>query len=124
MRAHADEFDVIITDSSDPIGPAATLFEKQYYSLMKTALKDGGILCSQGECMWLHLDIIKSMLTFCRELFPTVDYAYTTIPTYPSGQIGFVLCSKNAATNFKVPLQGPADNLSTDDLQYYNTEIH
>ena len=48
-----------------------------------------------GECLWLHLDLIRSMLDFCKELFPVADYGYCTIPTYPSGQIGFVLCSKN-----------------------------
>ena len=48
-----------------------------------------------GECLWLHLDLIKGMLNFCKGLFPVTDYAFTTIPTYPSGQIGFVLCSKN-----------------------------
>lgn len=35
------------------------------------------------------------MQHFCRSLFPVVAYAYCTIPTYPSGQIGFMLCSKN-----------------------------
>lgn len=35
------------------------------------------------------------MRHFCKSLFPVVDYAYCTIPTYPSGQIGFMLCSKN-----------------------------
>lgn len=48
-----------------------------------------------GECQWLHLDLIKDMQHFCRSLFPVVRYAYCTIPTYPSGQIGFMLCSKN-----------------------------
>lgn len=35
------------------------------------------------------------MRNFCKTLFPVVEYAYGTIPTYPSGQIGFMLCSKN-----------------------------
>lgn len=48
-----------------------------------------------GECQWLHLELIKEMRSFCETLFPAVEYAYSTIPTYPSGQIGFMLCSKN-----------------------------
>lgn len=51
-----------------------------------------------GECLWLHMDLIKGMLDFCKDLYPVVDYAYCTIPTYPSGQIGFVLCSTNAVS--------------------------
>ena len=49
MKNHKHEFDVIITDSSDPIGPAVTLFNESYYKLMKNALRDGSIVCSQGE---------------------------------------------------------------------------
>ena len=52
-----------------------------------------------GECQWLHLELIKEMHTFCKTLFPVVDYAYCTIPTYPSGQIGFMLCSKNPVSD-------------------------
>lgn len=51
-----------------------------------------------GECLWLHIDLIKGMQDFCRSLYPVVDYAYTTIPTYPSGQIGFILCGLNSVS--------------------------
>ncbi|KAJ8021850.1 Spermidine synthase [Holothuria leucospilota] len=125
MKKNNGAFDIIITDSSDPIGPAESLFEKSYYSLMKSALKPNGIICSQGECLWLHLEIITKMQTFCRSLFPAVDYGYCTIPTYPSGQIGFTLCSLNPDTNFKEPLRicGP-EEVEEFDLRYYNSDIH
>ena len=48
-----------------------------------------------GECIWLHMDLIKGMLEFCGSLYSVTNYAYTTIPTYPSGQIGFIMCSKS-----------------------------
>ena len=50
-------------------------------------------MCNQGECVWLHLELIGEVLSHCKEVFPSVDYAFTTIPTYPSGQIGFLVCS-------------------------------
>lgn len=62
---------------------------------MHAALREDGIICMQGECMWLHLQLIAKLLRDARQLFPTVDYAYTCIPTYPCGQIGFVLMSRN-----------------------------
>ena len=46
--------------------------------------------------MWLHLDLIENVLRECRDIFGTVRYAYTTIPTYPSGQIGFIVASTDA----------------------------
>ncbi|XP_069111866.1 spermidine synthase-like [Argopecten irradians] len=125
MKKHQGEFDVIITDSSDPIGPASSLFEKSYYELMKKALNPTGILCCQGECLWLHLDLIKNMQDFCRNLYPVVDYAYTTIPTYPSGQIGFILCSLNPDTLFSEPLRKFTEEEHIRlKLRYYNTEVH
>ena len=79
MKQNQDAFDVIITDSSDPMGPAESLFKESYYQLMKTALKEDGILCCQGECQWLHLDLIKEMRHFCKSLFPVVDYEFQVL---------------------------------------------
>lgn len=125
MGKHQGQFDVIITDSSDPVGPASSLFQKEYYQLMKKALKPGGIVCTQGECLWLHLELIKEMQDFCSELYPVVDYGYCTIPTYPSGQIGFCLCSLNPDTNFREPVRGLSEE-EVDNLQlrYYNSDVH
>lgn len=43
-----NEFDVIITDSSDPEGPAESLFQKPYFELLFGALRDGGVVTTQG----------------------------------------------------------------------------
>lgn len=60
---------------------------------MKRALAPGGVIAAQGECLWLHLPLIKSVMSACTEVFASVDYAFTTVPSYPSGQIGFILAS-------------------------------
>eukprot|EP00048_Salpingoeca_helianthica_P009814 m.140738 g.140738 ORF g.140738 m.140738 type:complete len:170 (-) comp14955_c0_seq2:36-545(-) len=108
MRAHPAEFDVIITDSSDPIGPASALFDRDYYALMRAALRPGGIVCSQAESVWLHLPLIASMVRFCRELYPTVAYAHASVPTYPSGCMGFLLCSLQPGHDLAAPSRTPA----------------
>ena len=48
LEERTGEFDVIITDSSDPEGPAESLFQKPYFELLKSALKDGGVITTQG----------------------------------------------------------------------------
>lgn len=48
---YKNEFDVIITDSSDPEGPAQALFEKSYFALLNAALREGGVISTQG-CMF------------------------------------------------------------------------
>ena len=111
-------YDVIITDSSNPVGPAEALFQKPYFQLLYDALATGGHISTQAECLWLHLPLISQLRNSAREIFPVVEYAYTTIPTYPSGQIGFLVASKDATRNLKEPfrkLQGTV---------YYNEDIH
>lgn len=125
MKEHVNEFDVIITDSSDPVGPAESLFQRGYYELMKKALKPDGILCCQGECLWLDLSLIKSMVDFSKDLFPVVNYGFTTIPTYPCGQIGFIMCSKNKDTRFEDPVTVFTESeVEQMGLKYYNAEVH
>eukprot|EP00180_Rhodochaete_pulchella_P002137 Plantae.Rhodophyta-Rhodochaete_pulchella.ctg32264.p1 GENE.Plantae.Rhodophyta-Rhodochaete_pulchella.ctg32264~~Plantae.Rhodophyta-Rhodochaete_pulchella.ctg32264.p1 ORF type:complete len:287 (+),score=44.34 Plantae.Rhodophyta-Rhodochaete_pulchella.ctg32264:25-861(+) len=123
MDEHENYFDVIITDSSDPIGPAQVLFQPPFYKSMNRALREGGIVCAQGECVWLHLDLIRPMMQACRTLFPTVEYAFTTIPTYPSGQIGFLVCSKSDKAKLSEPLRTPGDDIQAK-LRYYSPAVH
>ena len=125
MKNHKAEFDVIITDSSDPVGPAEVLFTQNYFKLMKEALTPEGVLSTQGENMWLHLDLIKEIQTFCKDVFPVVDYGQCSIPTYPSGGIGFILCSNNKETNFRVPCREyTEDEVDEMKWRYYNSDVH
>jgi spermidine synthase len=118
-------YDVIIVDSSDPIGPASVLFERDFYETVHRALREGGIVSSQSESVWLHLDFIRDMVKFTRELYPTVEYAFTTIPTYPCGQIGLLLCSKGDTS--KVPkrsVEEAFEGKHQNSLRYYHSEMH
>lgn len=166
LRDRKNEFDVIITDSSDPEGPAETLFQKPYFELLHGALREGGVITTQGcsflsylaslcisacqycsplfeerplqiipqthetdscitaENQWLHLKLIADLKKSCKEVFPTVDYAYTTIPTYPSGQIGFMVCSKDPNRNLRTPLRSWSPEEEQKKCRYYNKEIH
>jgi len=119
-----DCFDVIIVDSSDPVGPAESLFEMKFFEKAAKRLEpENGVLCTQGECMWLHLDLIKSVMESCGNLFPSVNYAYTCVPTYPSGQIGFVISSKCPGVQLSMPCREISDEL-TASLKYYSPEVH
>ena len=48
LKEKKGEFDVIITDSSDPEGPAESLFQKPYFELIDGALREGGVMTTQG----------------------------------------------------------------------------
>uniref|UniRef100_A0A1B6E4G1 Spermidine synthase n=1 Tax=Clastoptera arizonana TaxID=38151 RepID=A0A1B6E4G1_9HEMI len=125
MSEHQQEYDVIITDSSDPVGPAVSLFQLSYFELMKRALKPGGIVCSQAGTVWANLDTVIETFNHCKRVFKTTAFGYACVPTYPTGQIGFVMGSLNEETNFKEPLRIFSENeLEQMDLRYYSPEIH
>ncbi|KAF9029242.1 spermine synthase [Hymenopellis radicata] len=111
-------YDVIITDSSDPVGPAKSLFEESYFQLLHGALAPGGNLSTQAECLWIHLPLIQGLKSMASAIFPAAEYAYTTIPTYPSGQIGFMVCSNAEGRDLKTPLR------RVEGTTYYNDATH
>lgn len=117
-----ESFDVIITDSSDPKGPAICLFQQPYYELLEKKLTKRGIICCQAESIWFDLDFIKGLMEVNRKIFKQVEYASIMTCTYPSGQIGFLICSKDLDTNLRKPI-----HLLDEDclnLKYYSKEIH
>jgi spermidine synthase len=123
-------YDAVIVDSSDPIGPAQELFEKPFFASVAKALRPGGVVCTQAESIWLHMHIIEDIVSSCRQVFKgSVNYAWTTVPTYPSGVIGFMLCStEGPAVDFKNPVNSIDENencsVSKGPLKFYNSEIH
>ncbi len=118
MADRKGEFDVIITDSSDPVGPANALFEKPYFQLMKEALAPGGTISTQGESIWLHLPLIDNLMTMTRQLFPTAEFGHTLIPTYPSGMIGHVVASLDPTRDLRTPLR------DVPNTRYWNKATH
>ncbi|CAJ0749812.1 9000_t:CDS:2, partial [Entrophospora sp. SA101] len=113
LKDKQNTFDVIITDSSDPV--AESLFQAEYFGLLKNALR---------ECQWLHLPLISEVQGYCRSVFKVVDYAFTTIPTYPSGQIGFILCGRDDNVDFRKPIRTWSEEEEAKLFKYYNSEIH
>jgi spermidine synthase len=123
LESKNSEYDVIITDSSDPVGPAETLFRKDFYEKIKNALKPNGIAISQAESYFLHQEIISSLVKNAKTLFPSVGYGFVQVPTYPSGMIGFLVCS-NSERDVARPASNKLSLPMLDDLKYYTIDIH
>ena len=70
------------------------------------------------------MPLIATLKKACKEVFPVVEYAYTTIPTYPSGQIGFMVCCKDANRNVKEPLRSWSEEEEEKLCKYYSKDIH
>lgn len=125
VKNHKEYFDVIITDSSDPKGPAEVLFQNDYYRQLSECLRSGGIICSQAETFWYDMEVIKNLFTIAKNHFKTVSYAYTLVPSYPSGQIGFLICNKDKIVNFSNPFyQLSEKQMKSMKLKYYSAQTH
>jgi spermidine synthase len=116
-----DAYDIILVDSTDPIGPGQVLFQEPFYGNMKKALTAQGIAVTQCESVYLHRSVIEGVYAFARKLYSKLGYYYTLVPTYPSGMIGFFFCSK------ELDPVGEINTLRAAKLQglkYYSPEIH
>lgn len=82
LEDYKDSFDVIITDSSDPEGPAESLFQKPYFQLLFGALKEGGVITTQG-CMFSYVyqylqAFVRKEVFFAIKLYcPPSEAAFT-----------------------------------------------
>ena len=114
-------FDAIIVDSSDPVGPAETLVSPEFYASVHAALAPHGIMVAQAESLWLHAALIAGILSTCSSLFSSVGYYWTSVPTYPSGQIGWVVCSNDIDVN--APPASPTPSF-VSSLSIYSPQTH
>jgi spermidine synthase len=122
VAENKNAFDIILVDSSDPIGPAEVLFSEQFYMDMKESLREDGIAVTQSESFFYHEDIVARLTGYAKTHYASPSYYYTMVPTYPSGMIGFTFCSK------KYDGLKDFDDTRTasmqDTLNYYNPHIH
>lgn len=121
IKENPNTFDVICVDSTDNFGPAEVLFQKPFYESLKTALTDEGIAVTQSESIWYDTQLVAALCNQNKELFPFAAYYYTSIPTYPSGTIGFSFCSKKHNHLANVTHKGIA---KIQGRKYYNFHMH
>ncbi len=88
---HREEFDVIIVDSTDPIGPGEALFQESFFRSCRAALRSGGVLAVQAGSPWFQPETLKATVRFLRGFFPDVLPYLGAMPLYPSGWWAYVL---------------------------------
>ncbi len=120
--AEPGSIDVIIIDSTDPIGPAEGLFSEPFYRDCHRALRDGGILVQQSESPLFHMRIIKPMHKAMR----AAEFQHTrtlTYPqcSYPSGWWSATMARKNADLEHFREQDVEQRDFET---RYYNADMH
>ncbi|MGG3736589.1 polyamine aminopropyltransferase [Aeribacillus pallidus] len=89
-----NEYDVIIVDSSDPVGPAEQLFSYDFYANIQKALKEDGIMVCQSQSPLFHQDVLGQTQRHIADLFRHSATYKAVVPTYPGGLWSFTIGSK------------------------------
>ncbi len=117
-----DKYDLILLDLSDPVGPAADLFQQKFHRQVHDSLNDNGIMVAQSESPYFNRSTVRTMYANLKTIFPVVRMYTCFMPIYPSGYWSFAFCSKgpDPLKDFDVARY---EKLALE-TQYYNLEMH
>jgi len=118
VRETEEKFDVIICDSTDPVGPGEVLFDLPFYRYCLSSLAKGGLFVSQNGVPTIQADELKDSHAKLSSVFPEVHHFVAPIPTYVGGFMVFSLSSNQAVR------KEPSRALPFGNLRYYTEEIH
>ncbi len=117
-------YDLIIVDSTDPIGPGEGLFTQAFYQACYDHLNEDGILINQHESPYFLKERLEMKRAHAKifNLFPIAEVYQAFIPTYPSGHWLFGFASKkyHPIKDFQ---KSKIESLGYETL-YYNKDIH
>ena len=95
IKEHTDAFDVIIIDSTDPIGPGEGLFSREFYKSVANALKSDGLMVAQSESPWYAPEILQRIQRNIRGGFEHAAPYLGSVPTYPRGLWSWTLAANH-----------------------------
>lgn len=125
LRETVEQFDVILSDSTDPIGPAASLFSNDFYRLSRQRLNARGILATQNGVPFLQPDELRQTAKNLAQSFPDRHFFHAAVPTYIGGSMSFGWGSVDPQARH-VPVATLRQRFAASGLKtrYYNPEIH
>lgn len=120
-----ERFDVIISDSTDPIGPGEVLFSENFYQACRRCLNPGGILVTQNGTPFMQLEGVQTTAGRMRGLFADWHFYQAAVPTYIGGSMTFAWGATDPDSR-KVPLETLRQRFVGSGIvtRYYNPEIH
>lgn len=121
-RAAPGSYDVIVIDSTDPVGPAAGLFSESFYKNCQRALGARGVVVGQSESPLFHAELIVSVQRSLRTAgFRDVATLHFPQCTYPSGWWSATLACKDGVI---AEFRRQAAAAKAFPTRYYNAAIH
>ena len=117
LQKSEETYDVILIDSSEPIGPSISLHQEEFYEIVQKRLSLEGIACTQVGSPFYQLESIIRTKSFFSKFFKIIGLYLAPVPTYPGGMWCFAFLSDTIqpfSEKRKIPF----------GLKYYNGDIH
>ena len=125
VRETTEKFDVIISDSTDPIGPGEVLFTDSFYSLAKQCLNENGIMATQNGVPFFQKDEIQTTYKRMGSQFKDMSFYVAPVPTYYGGFMTFAWGTDDECAR-KLSVDALQERFKAAKLKtkYYNPAIH
>jgi spermidine synthase len=117
IKGRNGDVDVILVDSTDPIGFARTLFSEEFFTSCAAALKKDGLFVTHADSLLLHSDMVREVQLTMRKAFPLVDLYTGPIATYPGNWWAYNIGSRGLD-----PKEMRRELAA--EFRYYDEEIH
>jgi len=125
MRACEERYDVIMVDSTDPIGPGEALFSAEFYRNCARCLGDAGVLVTQNGVPFMQLDEVKQTARAFRASFMDWHFYGVAVPTYVGGIMTLGWATQNPALRAHSHETLAARYRDAEvRTRYYNPEVH
>jgi spermidine synthase len=121
-----DRFDVIMIDSTDPVGPGAVLFTREFYANCRRCLAPGGLLVTQNGLPFLQASELKQSVGFFRELFGDASAYLANTPSYFGGPMsyGWATDNKKLRRHKKRRITKRYEEAGAFPTRYWRPDVH
>jgi spermidine synthase len=125
VRSTDEKFDVIISDSTDPVGPGEVLFTSPFYEGVKRCLNPDGIFVAQNGVVFMQGDEVTTSTQRLSPLFEDVHFYHAAVPTYVGGSMTFAWATDNKGAR-QQPIEVIRDRFEVSGIEtrYYTPELH
>ncbi len=125
VRDTDKRFDVIISDSTDPIGPGEVLFTEDFYAQCKRILNPGGVLAAQNGVPFFQIDEVQHTAKRMAQHFADQTFYSAAVPTYYGGVMTFAWGSDDASLR-RIDIATLRQRFESSGIatRYYTPEIH
>lgn len=120
----AERFDVIIVDSTDPVGAGAVLFTQEFYKNCHRILNKNGILVTQNGVPFVQANELKQTMAFLKDIFKYSTAYKATIPSYAFGEMAMGFASDFDYSVISEDIIKKRYELSMITTNYYTPELH